>query len=155
MEAHTRKLYAEQLLAAMLLHVRSVAKHILDEISDGALSAKSLIDDMGIPLLEAHVATLFRYSDGKQQSWTVGVFPFPVDSSKSSRVVAIRAFVPTPVTNLPPVVEAKFEQMRGATPESNWMVQGRVMLGEVPGGWNGNQAEDLTHILHCNVNVIC
>jgi len=60
-----------------------------------------------------------------------------------------------PVTNLPPVVEAKFEQMRGATPESNWMVQGRVMLGEVPGGWNGNQAEDLTHILHCNVNVIC
>ena len=111
----------------MLLCTRSAARYTLDLVSDGHVNSQDFLLALNI-----NSSTFTRSAPSVRnacnQPWsTRTIRPTPaVATGATGDTGATGVTTPLP---LPGLVTANFPQMRGPTPESNWMVPGRVLTG--------------------------
>jgi hypothetical protein len=144
-----REFHTEDLLLSLLLHPRSIGRWIMEEVSPEGLDLRaSLIARMPVGREEAmYLARSLRDQSDQDAAgvWTE-YFHMGADATPAPKHDANKP-PPAPLAPLPSLSDPELaEKVRGPTAESNWLIPGRVIVGECPGGWDGNPAEDVAAI---------
>ena len=132
---------SEHLFTAMMLHERCIGKHIVEACTDGAVSCRLLLPAMGIPD-DTFRARMRNVRAGWAGSWKELVV--------GGGAAAAAAAATLPAEPAP----ASLANYRGATTESNWLVPGRVMLGECPGCYTGDERSAVDAILDAGIDTM-
>mmetsp|Transcript_29296 Transcript_29296/g.76801 ORF Transcript_29296/g.76801 Transcript_29296/m.76801 type:complete len:321 (+) Transcript_29296:99-1061(+) len=137
-------LCTEHLVAAMLLTSRCIGARLLGAACD-RLDASTFITALGIStdaFRERVVAA--RAGIMEDKPWAVGpdgAPPFVDDAPRAAAADAAAGAAAgagggggagAAAAEMPPLVRDEFEQMRGPTPQSNWLVPGKVITGAHP-----------------------
>ena len=118
------------LLAAMLLIPRCIGRHVLETLSDGAVTARSYASEILSRLklkmtvtqqLQAKASAARKQH--REQPWSSGVI-------RGGAVKPVAASPPFLLPRCPEVSDAG--AMRGPTPNSNWLIKGSVLTGQEP-----------------------
>jgi len=132
---------SEHLFAGIMLHPKSIARHIVESTTDGAITSRTLLAalDIASKSFRERLASLKASWPRPWQERTIGGPVVPGTQPRGGGA-------------LPAVVTAELQQMRGPTTESNWLVRGRVALGEWPGSYTGNTLSAVEAILDAGVD---
>ncbi|GMH97698.1 hypothetical protein TrST_g150 [Triparma strigata] len=125
-EKKTANVHTEDFLAALLLHPRSIARHVVETIAPDGFTNEFL----SACSLDPHREKLRFLVKELRDAWTSTAQwtheSFRTSSSSSS-----------PSAPIPPLQDDSYN-FRGPTRESNVLIPGRVFTGEVPGGWGSS-----------------
>ena len=125
--------HTEDFLLAIKCHPRAIARNVIEEIAD---------DDAFFTKFTARVVGVGPLDLSKLRSALIKKW----DGPKPWTHERLRKEPPS-ASPLPPLNFSSYN-FRGPTRESNWLIPGRVMCGEVPGGWDGtDSSSDLDQIL--------
>jgi len=129
--------HTEDFLLAIGCHPRAIARNVIEEVSD-AFFTEFIARVNGVDFSD-----LTKLRRTLIQKW---------DCPKPWKHERLRKEPSSPHSATLPPLNSSSYNFSGPTPESNWLIPGRVMCGEVPGGWDGAHSSDLARILSSGVN---
>jgi hypothetical protein len=142
----------EELFLAVLMQPRAIGRYILEDAAESSSIdlRRRVAAGMGRHMEECRFISnslrdFVARQDGQSKAWTETLIN---GTTSPSTTAATETDLRLPGLRNPSLRAI----VSGPTPESNWLIPGKVMVGECPGGWDRDPTGDVQAILREGVN---